>query len=803
MPIATLMNPWGNKKIYALGSAATPNTFYGTTYTSLLQSKLGLSSIVNLGLEAATLGTPTTPNSETYRNGIYYSAQDVKSDADAVIIEAGINDFRMSTPLGVNGDNSLDTYCGALRKTIDVVKSKAPNAKIIVLTAYGNTDYELQGRWNIPNELDLYLKEYNKATKIVAQANGCIVIDMAALLPFNPRFEEQGASPNTVDGIFLNSVGAETYATVLEGRMRFIGYSLRKLVYVPIDDRPCNNERVIGAARAMGVELIMPHNDMIMNRLDDQPTSSFDDRHWKSMYITDFLEAYSYDADIKGYILSMDHLLSGGLIYSRTNMSDYQSLYNERETIEKVLGTSTTDGLVGNKPVYLIDSVMRLASTVGKDGYDMDLYEATRNYGSVRRAEFSTFNDIINNYGRGVGMTAGQTIPYPGLTTAQRDEYLNARRRKFKLTDIILSNLAVNKNRANMFYMCGVDDSASPYTIQTNEINYIKKKFNGFQGRIFAGTDELAMCLLSRFAVSEFAPWTAIGARPTVRTVYYGPGRYEQADSFDYQSLETVVNNHIELANGVQTENPANIDCLILTKGASESDVTRLVNQMNTSINGYKQTIVIDASNNDNLSLNYKLTMLNNKNVGKLLAYSSWNTVGNMTGLALGHGIGRYIFMNLGPKGDANKAAAEGQVLLLFQELAKDIVYKSTMNRDAGSPFRVHLAERLGTGTTSNSMNILLSNFYTEVPAAPVDVVLAHTVYALEDCMEDRNYPNLYDLRACFLDNYVFDNYSSAGGWQTRAISWVNIPSESATRTYKFPWHRAFEITIPCKVSFK
>lgn len=792
MPIATLINPWENKKIYAIGGAATTGDF---SYTSLLKIKLNLSNIVDLGIREATLGNPTSAHSETYRNGIYHSAQGIKSDAHAVIIEAGLNDFRTSTKLGVIGDKSLETYYGALNLTIDMAKSKAPNSKIIVLTAYGNTDYLCQGRWNIPNDLNLNLKDYNKATKLSAQAKGCTVIDMSALLPFNPMHEEKGEGPiHTFDGVILNNLGSRKYSDVLEYRMRFIGHSLRRMVYIPIDDRPCNNERVIAAARAMGIELLMPHDDLIINRLDNQPTSLFDNRYFKSNHMVNFLESFSYDTDVKGYILSLDQILSGGLIYSRTNMGDFNNLSNEKRNLEKILGTSTTNGFVGDKAVYLMDTVMRLASTVGKDGYNIEIYNATRTYGSVERQSYTAFDDIIFNYGRGKGMTSSQTIPYTGLTTAQRDEYLNARRRKFKLIDMVLSNLNTNKNKSKMFYMCGVDDSHSPKTIQTNEINYIKTKFNGFEGRIFAGTDELATCLLSRFATIEYGPYTAIAARPTIKPVYYGPNRYQQADTFDYQSLDTVVNNHIELCRGVVNESAGNIECLILTSNATEIDVTNLYNRMNSNINSHKQTIVINASGNNNLSLNSKLIKLNNKNTARMLSYSSWNTAANMLGLALGHGIGRYIFMNLGPKGDTNKAATEAQTLLLFQELAKDIVYKGA----TGSRLNKYLSDYLGL--TGQALDTITGNFYNHKNPTNTEKV---AIGFLEREMENKNYLNLYDLRECFLQNHIYDNYSLASGNQTREISWVNIPSESATRTYIFPWHRTFEITVPCKVSFK
>lgn len=79
------------------------------------------------------------------------------------------------------------------------------------------------------------------------------------------------------------------------------------------------------------------------------------------------------------YILSMDQLLSGGLVNSRSmweheavTLSDGTTL-TEPELLSSLLETLARDE---NNQVWLLDSVMRLAPTVGYDHWDLDGYNA-------------------------------------------------------------------------------------------------------------------------------------------------------------------------------------------------------------------------------------------------------------------------------------------------------------------------------------------------------------------------------------------------------------------------------------------
>lgn len=82
-------------------------------------------------------------------------------------------------------------------------------------------------------------------------------------------------------------------------------------------------------------------------------------------------------------IVSMDQLLSGGLVNSR--WEDGTDLTWEKDAID------TLSQIAARKPVYVFDTVMRLATTAGYQGLDSEAYRLVPQlrHGRARRADRS------------------------------------------------------------------------------------------------------------------------------------------------------------------------------------------------------------------------------------------------------------------------------------------------------------------------------------------------------------------------------------------------------------------------------
>ena len=161
------------------------------------------------------------------------------------------------------------------------------------------------------------------------------------------------------------------------------------IAYVPLDDRPDNVERVVYLAESVGYSLVMPEADLYRTRLDGQPTNE------NGTQYGDIAALYEWvlDQEAAGcdrYILSMDQLLSGGLVNSRhtaetlaVTLSD-GTVMTDRELLGGLLTALAADE---NNRVWLLDSVMRLAPTVGYAGFGIEEYNALRAYGAAPRKE--------------------------------------------------------------------------------------------------------------------------------------------------------------------------------------------------------------------------------------------------------------------------------------------------------------------------------------------------------------------------------------------------------------------------------
>ena len=163
------------------------------------------------------------------------------------------------------------------------------------------------------------------------------------------------------------------------------------IAYVPLDDRPDNVGRVVYLAESLGYVLEMPEADDYRTRLKDQPTNSNGTQYGDRADLFEWvLEQEEQGCD--RYVLFMDQLLSGGLVNSRS-MAEHEKIVlsdgtalTEYEAMERLL---TTLGADSDNRVWLLDSVMRLAPTVGYDHWDLEGYNALRQYGMQSRPELT------------------------------------------------------------------------------------------------------------------------------------------------------------------------------------------------------------------------------------------------------------------------------------------------------------------------------------------------------------------------------------------------------------------------------
>lgn len=467
--------------------------------------------------------------------------------------------------------------------------------------------------------------------------------------------------------------------------------TLHRVAYVPIDNRPVNKERVEYLAQSVGIELLMPQEELYRTALDNmEPNANGSTAGNREALLEWLLEA---DKTCDHFIISLDQMTSGGLVSSRWLSNTDLSF--EYEIMDAILTLSQ------NNTVYVFDTVMRLASTVGYQGYQVEEYNAFRTYGRVARKLLEAEELTIENIVAGYAYDKNDNLIVTEINKEARASYHASRERKLKIIDYLLRS---PKGNIDFLYI-GVDDSSPQNTIQTNEIHYIQALM-GERGVLSAATDELGLCCLARMACHFYG-----GAN--VNLSYFGPGKDQPADGYDIGTLDESVKMHFSALSATnEEESDGALQVLLLTYGSKNDQRKALLQQLKENQQEQIPTVVVDVSEEPQV-LAEMLIGDEEIDLCRLLGYSSWNTAANAIGIALSQGVARYAYLHSVEVSDAQANA--GFLKAMTFAYVKDISYKcfcnsleDFMNED--SPCSV---QRMITRINNGSIITSLKNYET------------------------------------------------------------------------------------------
>ena len=549
-----------------------------------------------------------------------------------------------------------------------------------------------------------------------------------------------------------------------------------EIAYVPLDDRPDNVERVVYLAESLGYRLEMPELADYRTALDGQP-KNYDSLQcgnpW-SLY-TWVLEQEAAGCD--RYILSMDQLHSGGLVSSRCVTEDEVPIpgggtTSATELMDSLLSVLAQDE---NNVVWLLDSVMRLAPTVGYQGGTLEDYNALRAYGAAGRPELPSgdleASDIQGLYELG---SDGQPLDPAdfGLTEERVDAYLAARSRKLALSERMLHTVQCG-GYEHFRVLIGIDDSSEAESIQKNEIAYLRSQLReGDAGQaldtLLSGVDDLAFKAVAKLYLEETG-WEGAD----VSVAYFGGTEDRPACAYDYQPLEAIMAEHFGFF-GLREAAPGAEDLrvLVLTQPADETKKAEyyedLIQDLQTCRKNGRPVILIDAGNGQ-YGTAFHDALTEETELGWLLSYAGFLDMAIVTGTALSHGVARYAHLTRGETSDAEERAF---ARTLADSILKDFCYKNVVREDLLAYIRKDL------GGDPN-------NFW--VPEIDREAVLKR----LESGMEKSARKVLKNLEHSKL---IVSLNRSAGN--CAEVKWGKIELEN----YRFPWDRAFEIGMDIRL---
>lgn len=539
------------------------------------------------------------------------------------------------------------------------------------------------------------------------------------------------------------------------------------IAYVPLDDRPDNVERAVYLADSLGYELAMPEADDYRTRLQDQPLNENGTQYGDRADLYEWVLAQEA-AGCDRYILSLDQLLSGGLVNSRSlwesepvTLSDGTTI-TEEALLDNLLTALAADA---DNQVWLLESVMRLAPTVGYDHWDLEGYNALRSYGMAGRPVLEGDDLTISNIEGDYRLASDGTV----LDLSEFDleewevaEYLSARTRKLSLSDQMLETVS-RPGYENFHVLIGIDDSSVEDSIQKNEIAYLRSLLREGDA-LLSGVDDLAFKAIARLYLDEIG-WQ--GANVSVR--YYGGTEDQPACDYDYQPLTTIMEEHFDFFGLTEADPGAEeLRILVLTQPADEAQKAAYYEALIADLNDCRKAgmpvVLIDAGNGT-YGTAFHDALTEETELGWLLSYAGFLDMAIVTGTALSHGVARYAFLHHGEQTEATERAF---ARTLADSILKDFCYKNVVREELIAYIR-------------NDLGGNPDNFWQ--PAIDLEAVQSRLESGMDaataDVVENLEHSN-------FISN--LESYTERG--------WGGVELTN----YRFPWDRAFEIGMDIRL---
>ncbi|MBD3291801.1 MAG: DUF4127 family protein [Armatimonadia bacterium] len=396
-----------------------------------------------------------------------------------------------------------------------------------------------------------------------------------------------------------------------------------RVIYVPLDNRPCNARFPGLLARMVDFELIMPPLDLLgEGRHEAQPGRIAD---W-------LLEPHGR---VDCAILSLDMLAFGGLVPSRT-MSVAPETALERLD---VLGRLREH--LGEAAIYAFDTIMRLSITADSPQTGQ-YWEPMRQYSELsyqvrtlghddqaerlQELEAQIPSEIISDYRaarernhrvnmRAIDETAAHHIDFLALTQEDAAEFGPHRDEQERLLDRAAS--------------LNIEDRVA----------------------VYPGADEAGMTLLARFIHRHMLK------TPTVRVFYSSEEGADRIATFEDRPLRETVEAHIAAVGAQLTDDPE-ADLLLAVnapaegkredyeRGAARDRRRRQVRSLlETAAEHSPQRVVLCDVAFPNGADEALMRELRHSDLShhRLLSFGAWNTAGNTIGSTLAHGTLRLI----------------------------------------------------------------------------------------------------------------------------------------------------------------
>lgn len=400
----------------------------------------------------------------------------------------------------------------------------------------------------------------------------------------------------------------------------------KTLLYVPIDNRPCNLFQVMQVAEKIGYEILTPPKEIIGSKtFNGDP-----DKLWT------WLDENASKADFA--VISTDAMLYGSLVGSRLQDLDPSQI------IERAQRFKAFDEKFPYLVIYAFGTIMRTPRGVSYPGLEPDYYAT---YGP----KIFQYTALLDKQEM-EKLSRKEQKQLAALKSEIPEEYLSDwldRRKENFDANKYLIDLA----RAGVFeyFLLGCDDSAmfSQTHLESRYLTELSSDLGKTVVQVTSGADELGMLMISR-AIND-----DLNTRPFVSVIYNDGTGAKTFPTYCNEPIGISIDAAIVAAGGLRIPNHERADLIVAvntrkngkTFGAGElQNNPKMRGDLKTFLKPVKNLLaqnypvaiadVAFANGADNALMNQlKLDDLQYK----LKAYGGWNTATNASGFLIGAGV--------------------------------------------------------------------------------------------------------------------------------------------------------------------
>ena len=431
----------------------------------------------------------------------------------------------------------------------------------------------------------------------------------------------------------------------------------RPVLLVPLDSRPPCREFVVNGGRIVGREIITPPTEYMDYYSMAGDTHAM--RHWLAENM----------AEADAVILSIDQLLSGGLLAAR----------EAHISADDIAALATyLRALHASHPNVLLHAFYILPRAIPQDGIE----------GWRERRALLAYARLLGRAGEGLPVDAAEMERLRG---AFPDDDLQKYLAHFDESTALAAMLIDLTEEGVLTRLVLGQDDGEEYSVgnlKKAELSALltQKNIAPERAMIVHGADEIALSMLTRIAVDKLR--AAGGELPRISLRYAGADMDDAVFPFMAVSNDVTAREKIAMLGASLAEDDEDSDLtLFISAGDSNADTLGTRASAGAAIKAMlaagTPVALVDLSRHFHAEETL-LPILIEKNVpvNALTAYAGWNTASNAIGTALSEALLYHCAMQRAESDEKRNAATYANLAFLTGRIAEDEFYlKETIDR--------------------------------------------------------------------------------------------------------------------------